>query len=229
MGAKSIYKVPILTCGVYSIRCKVNSKQYIGASVNVANRLSQHFRIAKNYNHLPLYADILKYGRDNFEFELLEQCERETMLEREQYYYDLLQPEYNLVRPCECMFKDETVRNLSSEKAKDKTIVLQRKMKYNTSEYKELFRSFTKNKMRSVVMFKDNKPLLWFESIQEASRWVTANTNFKGKNKTSKIKSVCDGERPTAYGYKFKYSTESVTTIPKGSTPTIDTLVEAVN
>ena len=38
--------------------------------------------------------------------------------------------------------------------------------------------------------------LLEFISLQEASRYITENTNFKGKNKTSKIKAVCDGERP---------------------------------
>ena len=28
---------------------------------------------------------------------------------------------------------------------------------------------------------------------------------IKGKNKTSKIKSVCDGERKSAFGYSWRY------------------------
>lgn len=44
--------------------------------------------------------------------------------------------------------------------------------------------------------------------------------------KECRIKAVCDGERPTAYGYKFKYI-QSVTTMAKASTQSIDTAVEA--
>ena len=40
---------------------------------------------------------ILKYGRNNFRLEILEYCNLDILLEREQYYIDLLKPEYNLL------------------------------------------------------------------------------------------------------------------------------------
>jgi hypothetical protein len=40
---------------------------------------------------------ILKYGFSNFALEILEYCEVTKLLEREQYYLDLLKPEYNIV------------------------------------------------------------------------------------------------------------------------------------
>ena len=44
-----------------------------------------------------------------------------------------------------------------------------------------------------------------FESLQEASRWVTEHTNYKGKNKSSKILECCKGTRKSAFGYKWRY------------------------
>ena len=45
-----------------------------------------------------------------------------------------------------------------------------------------------------------------FECLRDASRYITENTNYKGKNKTSKIKAVCDGERTSAYSYQWEYN-----------------------
>jgi len=39
---------------------------------------------------------LLKYGYSNFKIEILEYCEPSKCIEREQYYIDLLKPEYNI-------------------------------------------------------------------------------------------------------------------------------------
>ena len=41
---------------------------------------------------------LLKYGYYNFKLEILEYCEPSKCLEREQYYLDLLKPEYNILK-----------------------------------------------------------------------------------------------------------------------------------
>lgn len=41
---------------------------------------------------------LLKYGYSNFSLTILEYCKPNKCLEREQYYIDLLQPEYNILR-----------------------------------------------------------------------------------------------------------------------------------
>jgi len=38
----------------------------------------------------------LKYGYKNFSLEVLEYCDKKSVIDREQYYIDLLKPEYNL-------------------------------------------------------------------------------------------------------------------------------------
>jgi group I intron endonuclease len=44
---------------------------------------------------MTIYKAILKYGYVNFRLEILEYCDPNILLVREQYYLDLLKPEYN--------------------------------------------------------------------------------------------------------------------------------------
>jgi group I intron endonuclease len=41
---------------------------------------------------------LLKYGDSNFQLEILEYCDPDEAIIREQYYLDLLKPEYNILR-----------------------------------------------------------------------------------------------------------------------------------
>ena len=40
---------------------------------------------------------LLKYGFSNFKLEILEYCDLDNVIEREQYYINLLKPEYNIL------------------------------------------------------------------------------------------------------------------------------------
>ena len=87
--------------GIYRLVNKVNGKTYIGSSANLARRLRVYYdfsylsvRIAKSKSLI--YSSILKHGYSNFQLEILEYCLPENVISREQYYMDLLKPEYNL-------------------------------------------------------------------------------------------------------------------------------------
>ncbi len=41
---------------------------------------------------------LLKHGYSNFQLEILEYCKKSELIKREQYYLDLLQPEYNILK-----------------------------------------------------------------------------------------------------------------------------------
>jgi group I intron endonuclease len=45
-----------------------------------------------------IYKAILKYGHSNFKLEILEYCDKNILIEKEQYYLDLLKPEYNICK-----------------------------------------------------------------------------------------------------------------------------------
>jgi group I intron endonuclease len=44
-----------------------------------------------------IYSSLLKHGLSNFKLEILEYCEKEKVVSREQYYLDLLKPEKNIL------------------------------------------------------------------------------------------------------------------------------------
>ena len=45
-----------------------------------------------------IYNALLNYGYSNFSLEILEYCDKSTLIEREQYYMNLLHPKYNILR-----------------------------------------------------------------------------------------------------------------------------------
>lgn len=81
--------------GIYIITNKINGKQYIGQSTNIQKRWydhrtkSMHPRKLDEFRSL-LYIDIRKYGFENFEIEILEECEKEELKEREIYWINKL-------------------------------------------------------------------------------------------------------------------------------------------
>lgn len=86
--------------GVYALICKVNNKFYVGSSINLANRLLDYMQpayLAQQTNR-PILRAIVKYGIINFIYVVIETCHRTDTLQREQYWLDLLEPEYNLCK-----------------------------------------------------------------------------------------------------------------------------------
>ena len=192
---------------MYKITNSLTGEFYIDSSINVKSRFSNHLNrdARRYYGKHKFYTDIIDIGKEYFITEILEECNKEILIEREQYYYDTMNPTYNMVRPTECNFIYSSVRDKAVKMASSPEVVAKRKELYNTEEYVELFRKVHIEKMKPVYMIKDGEIINEFISMQEASRYISETTNFKGKNKTSKIKAVCDRERPTAYGYVWRY------------------------
>jgi group I intron endonuclease len=80
----------------------VNGKSYIGSSVNLALRLRNYFNFSfisnKRRGKSLINEALLKYGYSYFSLEILEFCESSEAILREQYYLDLLKPEYNILK-----------------------------------------------------------------------------------------------------------------------------------
>lgn len=92
--------------GIYKITNKINGKFYIGSAVDLARRFNEHrSRLNKAVHGNPILQRAWnKHGANNFTFEILEEHpnNQRLLLEREQYYLDLLKPYleigYNIVR-----------------------------------------------------------------------------------------------------------------------------------
>jgi len=83
--------------GIYKITNIITNKFYIGSSSNIMKRKYNHFSSLKHNRHCNKYlqSSYNKYGKDNF---ILEECDKNNLINREQYYIDTVKPEYNLCK-----------------------------------------------------------------------------------------------------------------------------------
>lgn len=85
-------------CGVYRLTHLKSGLFYIGGSVSIRKRVSEHFydmrtgRKAKSRQMCELYA---QDGAEGWQVEVLEECKRAVLKAREQAYIDQLQPPLN--------------------------------------------------------------------------------------------------------------------------------------
>lgn len=86
-----------MSSGIYQIENKVNSKVYIGSSNNIERRWQKHKALLRHGKHQNshLQAAWNKYGEDNFIFSIIELCSIDSLLDREQYFINMINPEYN--------------------------------------------------------------------------------------------------------------------------------------
>jgi group I intron endonuclease len=87
--------------GIYLIHNLVNGKQYVGSSKNINQRLSSYYSLSKLLDNRYISRSIMKYGHDNFSVLILELIEsnenlKKDLLNREQFYLDLLKPTLNI-------------------------------------------------------------------------------------------------------------------------------------
>jgi group I intron endonuclease len=84
-------------CGIYEFFNLSNGKRYVGSSKDIYNRLHEHYHNLKyNKSHNKHFQSAWnKYGEDSFIYNVLEYCSQEKQFEREQFYLDFIQPEYN--------------------------------------------------------------------------------------------------------------------------------------
>lgn len=74
--------------GIYLIQNKLNGHCYVGQSVDIHRRWRQHREAAKNNEYAPLYLTMRKYGIENFDFSILEECEIEELDNKEIQYIE---------------------------------------------------------------------------------------------------------------------------------------------
>lgn len=78
--------------GIYKITNSLNGMVYVGKSVDIRNRWTQHIKRAvgaeKETQNL-LYPAMREHGVWNFSFEVLEECDKDALPQREKFYQDV--------------------------------------------------------------------------------------------------------------------------------------------
>lgn len=76
--------------GIYKITNKINGQSYIGLSVDIEERWYKHKTNYKNVDNKEyektLYRAFRKYGLNNFTFEVIEECEKEDLPNKEIFW-----------------------------------------------------------------------------------------------------------------------------------------------
>lgn len=103
--------------GIYRIVHAETGNFYVGSSVQVATRMSQHLSHLRRSLHknAHLQAAFSLYGESAFSFDVVEECEPAVLLEREQHFIDALKPHFNI---CKVAGNTLGVKHTPSSKAK---------------------------------------------------------------------------------------------------------------
>lgn len=94
--------------GIYLWTHLGDNKKYVGSAFNLSSRFYSYYSIPKlNKNNSYISRALLRHGYAVFRLSILEYIDvsnlpkekaRKLILEREQYYLDLLEPEYNILK-----------------------------------------------------------------------------------------------------------------------------------
>lgn len=190
-------------CVIYKLCNIQNNKFYIGSAKVFSRRALYHiFQLERNkHNNRFLQNSWNKYGSGSFKFEIIEFCEVEKRLEREQYYIDNINPHYNLSPYATGGASKESYTSEVRKKMSEETVS---RWKNLSEEEKQIRREIvgSSNRLRlsiPVLQFDRNGNFLKeFSSIVEAAKAV----NLK---EATTISLCCKNKIKSSAGFIWKY------------------------
>lgn len=192
--------------GIYKITNLITNKTYIGQSTNIEQRWEEH-KFYSNNEHTALQAAFKKYGISNFSFEIIEECSKEQLDEREIYwikFYDSYNNGYNLTKGGMSKIKldydliVETYQKLGSIHATHKELGINRDSVRRALEYFDIPYNKNISAPITVVMIdkRTGEELKTFASIKDAAAYVGISD--------STIRKYLSGNLKSAGGYLWK-------------------------
>jgi len=146
--------------GIYRWINKINGNSYVGSAVNLSKRLTSYYSVkelAKNTR--PIQDALLKHGHKNFSLEILEYCDKTSLIKREQYYLDLLIPEYNILKYAYSVLGYKHTQE-TIEKLKEKIVSPEHKMIISSIHKGKLVSEDTRKKLAAATSeYRKTNPL----------------------------------------------------------------------
>lgn len=180
--------------GVYKWTNKINGKIYIGSSADLSKRLRNYFNTSylSAFKHIMLiYKALLAHGFENFKLDILEYCEPSELIKREQYYIDLLKPEYNILkvagsnlgikRNAETVEKiraaalNRTEEALAKNRAHLKNLNASQKHKDHLAKLNTSLEHISKTAIPVCVINKDNGERVEYISLRQAAKFYNVH------------------------------------------------------
>lgn len=217
---------------IYKITNLLNGKVYIGQTrTPLRQRMYKHYSRAKSNEATGIDKAMGKYGKENFQVEILEFCDDDVLDEKERYYikeFDSYDKGYNLTLGGQdnhnCIkFDLEEVKKLLNENGTIKGAAMQLKccektlsnyMKQNNLEppYRPEYSGNLKigvEKMKTKVKIVELDKI--FNSITDCGLWLIENKYSKAGTPNQARKSisrVLNGQRQSYCGLHFSYVEE---------------------
>lgn len=181
--------------GIYKIVNVINNKVYIGQTTNFYRREKYHFNLLKRNAHSNqhLQLAVLKYGYDNFKFEILEECSIDELNDRETYYCNL----YN-VYDRKCGYNIQIMNNniyiqsietkqklseIGKTKTKEKNSFFGRKHRDDTKEKNRIFHLGKSPGNKGIPMSEETK-----RKISESKKGCVSPNKGKSMSQEQKDK-----------------------------------------
>lgn len=206
-------------CGIYLIKNEINNKVYIGKSINIYKRIVSHISKlnkkdvdSENQHFINSWH---KYGKNNFSYIILEECDYDKLAEKELYWINVYE---SLNRNKGYNFRTDTglgmvpldstrkkysqaqKKRFSNPIEREKQKISQAKFwENNESARKEMSQKISKikEKYNFLQYDKNNKFIEKFQSIKEI---INKYPHFKWQC----IYAVCNGGKNTYMGYIWK-------------------------
>lgn len=206
--------------GIYKIVNTINRSIYIGSTINLVRREHEHFYSLKNdFHHSKILQRAFnKYGRLNFKFEVIEECEVEKLLEREQYYIDTLKPSYNVSKIAGRIDLPKEIRDIIASKLRGRK--MSDEFRKNTSEglkrayrenpqYRERLSKLNKGKRHSQETIEKLRKIS--TGKKQSQETISKRMKFGPWNKGKKMsKEYCEIISKSTKGRKHSQKTKDI-------------------
>lgn len=157
--------------GIYRWVNKITKESYVGSSSNITERLRKYY--CKNYlehrlsiYNSRIYKALLEYDHTNFSLEILEYCDKEALISREQYYLNIINPEYNICKVAGSMLG----------------------FKHSTSTLVKFKGRISVNAHRTIVINLEKNDVIEYNSVRAAAKGVgVSHTTFLRYKKNNKL------------------------------------------
>lgn len=186
--------VCVMSAGIYTIQNACNLKIYVGSAKIISQRWNQHRHNLRKGNHCNkhLQSSWNKYGEASFVFSIVELCEVEHLMIREQHHIDTISPEYN---------KNPIAGRGYGRKVSEETrqkLSVARRARSITAETVERIRLSMLGKNTRAIVASNASEVLSFDSLLEAVKQL----KLPGHTGISR---ALRGKRKTYRGYKWEY------------------------
>lgn len=177
--------------GIYKIKNIITEKVYVGSAIDIDNRWRKHKQMINEGDHhsIKLQNSVNKHGIDKFVFEIVEECKKELLIEREQYWIDTLDSYQNGYNSRPIANSNLGIRLPISEETKRK-IGLKSKGRKHTEETKKKI----KEKRKSQIFTKETREKL--SKIHSGKKW--------SEDSRLKLSEVMKGKSPVNKGKTYE-------------------------